>query len=42
MGSNVFLSACPLCELGLVYGIDETDKEKIKILDMSKLLIKTF
>ena len=39
-GSNIFLSACPLCELGLAYGIEETDKEKIKIIDISELLIK--
>ena len=39
-GSNVFLSACPLCELGLDYGISEEDKEKIKIIDISELLIK--
>ena len=39
-GSGVFLSACPLCELGLAYGISEDDKEKIKIIDISELLIK--
>jgi len=39
-GSNIFLSACPLCELGLAYGIGEKDKEKIKIIDISELLIK--
>jgi len=39
-GSNIFLSACPLCELGLAYGIDETEKEKYKILDISELLLK--
>ena len=39
-GSNVFLSACPLCELGLAYGVSEDDKEKIKIIDISELLIK--
>lgn len=39
-GANVFISACPLCELGLAYGIDETEKAKYKILDISELLIK--
>ncbi len=39
-GANVFISACPLCELGLAYGIDETEKEKYNILDISELLIK--
>ncbi|MFX1501676.1 MAG: (Fe-S)-binding protein [Promethearchaeota archaeon] len=37
-GVNVFISACPLCELGLTYGIDE--KEKYMIMDISELLIK--
>ena len=41
-GASVFISACPLCELGLAYGISEEDKEKIKIIDISELLIKTF
>ena len=39
-GVNFFISACPLCELGLAYGIDATEKEKYKILDISELLIK--
>ncbi len=39
-GSNVFLSACPLCELGLAYGLSEGDKENIKIIDIAELLIK--
>ena len=39
-GANIFISACPLCELGLAYGIDETEKEKYNILDISELLIR--
>ncbi|MFX0028551.1 MAG: (Fe-S)-binding protein [Candidatus Hermodarchaeota archaeon] len=39
-GANIFLSACPLCELGLKYGIDESEKNKFKILDISELLVK--
>ena len=39
-GSSIFISACPLCELGLAYGIEENEKEKYKILDISELLIK--
>jgi Fe-S oxidoreductase len=39
--TNVFVSACPLCELGLNYGLLKEDKEKIKILDISELLIKS-
>ena len=39
-GVNVFLTACPLCELGLGYGIEENEKDKYKILDISELLIK--
>lgn len=35
------ISACPLCELGLNYGILEDDKENIKIYDVSELLIKS-
>ncbi len=39
-GVCTFISACPLCELGLAYGIEETEKEKYKILDISELLLK--
>ena len=39
-GVKHFISACPLCELGLAYGIHDTEKEKYNILDISELLIK--
>jgi len=39
-GANIFVSACPLCELGLGYGLTEEEKEKIKIMDVSELLNK--
>ena len=39
-GASVFISACPLCELGLAYGIIESEKGKYKILDISELLLK--
>ena len=39
-GANVFISACPLCELGLGYGLTEEEKEKIIIMDVSELLNK--
>ncbi|MHA1319595.1 MAG: (Fe-S)-binding protein [Promethearchaeota archaeon] len=39
-GAEVFVSACPLCELGLAYGLKEDEKEKIKIVDVSELLNK--
>ncbi|MHA2394240.1 MAG: (Fe-S)-binding protein [Promethearchaeota archaeon] len=39
-GASVFLSACPLCEIGLTYGISESEKDKFNILDISELLIK--
>ena len=39
-GAITFISACPLCELGLAYGIEESEKEKYKILDISELLLK--
>ncbi|MFX1298634.1 MAG: (Fe-S)-binding protein [Promethearchaeota archaeon] len=39
-GANVFLTACPLCELGLGYGLEENEKDKYKILDISELLMK--
>ncbi|MHA1150503.1 MAG: (Fe-S)-binding protein [Promethearchaeota archaeon] len=39
-GTNVFLSACPLCELGLKHGIKENEKDKFKIIDISELLLK--
>jgi Fe-S oxidoreductase len=40
-GAEVFVSACPLCELGLNYGINPEEKEKFKILDVSELLIRS-
>lgn len=40
-GAEIFVSACPLCELGLNYGINPEEKEKFKILDVSELLIKS-
>ncbi len=39
-GANHIVSACPLCELGLAYGLEESEKEKIKILDISEILLK--
>ncbi|MFX1572910.1 MAG: (Fe-S)-binding protein [Promethearchaeota archaeon] len=39
-GAKNFISACPLCELGLAYGINATEKEKYNIVDISELLIK--
>ncbi|MFW9827872.1 MAG: (Fe-S)-binding protein [Candidatus Thorarchaeota archaeon] len=39
-GACIFISACPLCELGLAYGIEESEKGKYKILDLSELLLK--
>ena len=39
-GAKIFVSACPLCELGLAYGLNEDEKEKIKIVDVSELLNK--
>jgi Fe-S oxidoreductase len=40
-GATTFISACPLCELGLAYGIGENEKEKYKILDISEILVKS-
>ncbi len=40
-GAFNFVTACPLCELGLKYGINEEDKEKIRVLDVSELLVKS-
>jgi Fe-S oxidoreductase len=39
-GANIFISACPLCELGLGYGLKEEEKKKIKIIDVSEILNK--
>ena len=39
-GANVFVSACPLCEVGLDYGLEKDEKTKIKIVDISELLLK--
>jgi len=39
-GAEVFVSACPLCELGLGYGLKEEEKKKIKIIDVSEILNK--
>ncbi|MFX0069587.1 MAG: (Fe-S)-binding protein [Candidatus Hermodarchaeota archaeon] len=39
-GAKIFISACPLCELGLAYGITDADKENLQVMDISELLIK--
>ncbi|MFX1498485.1 MAG: (Fe-S)-binding protein [Promethearchaeota archaeon] len=39
--AKYFISACPLCELGLNYGLSESEKEIYKIMDISELLFKT-
>lgn len=40
-GALTFVSACPLCELGLEHGLTEIDKEKIQIKDISELLLES-
>jgi len=40
-GSRIFISACPLCELGLAYGIKDSEKEDYKIMDISELIHQT-
>jgi len=39
-GANTIISACALCELGLSYGLEENEKEKYNILNVSELLLK--
>ena len=39
-GANILVTACPLCEIGLNYGVLEEDKEKIKVMDISELIAK--
>jgi Fe-S oxidoreductase len=39
-GVKTIISACPLCELGLAYGLEEQEKENYNILDISEILIK--
>jgi Fe-S oxidoreductase len=39
-GANVFVSACPLCEVGLEKGLGKNEKNKIRIIDISELLMK--
>jgi len=39
-GANVIVSACPLCEVGLDKGLENDEKNKIKIIDISELLLK--
>jgi len=38
-GTNNVVTACPLCELGLNHGIEISEKEKIKIFDVSKVIL---
>ena len=40
-GSVDIISACPLCELGLNYGITEDDKDRLSIHDVSEILAKS-
>ena len=37
-GTNIIVTACPTCELGLNYGISEDNKEPVKVIDISELL----
>jgi len=39
-GAKVIVSACPLCEVGLDKGLGINEKNKIKIIDISELLVK--
>jgi len=39
-GAMNLISACPLCELALARGFQKEEKEKIKILDISELVLK--
>ncbi|TXT60267.1 MAG: hypothetical protein BAJALOKI2v1_120049 [Promethearchaeota archaeon] len=42
-GVNVVLTACPTCELGLGYGVQELgEEENIEIMDISELIAKLF
>ena len=38
-GAKIIISACPLCELGLEYGIDDTEKKKFIVKDISEILV---
>lgn len=40
-GSRLFVTACPLCELGLNYGIQDSEKNNYQVMDISELLSKT-
>jgi Fe-S oxidoreductase len=40
-GANNIVSACPLCELGLGHGIEESKKDNIKVLDISNLILNS-
>ena len=40
-GSVDIISACPLCELGLNYGISEDEKDKLHIYDVSEILLRS-
>ncbi|MHA1229974.1 MAG: (Fe-S)-binding protein [Candidatus Helarchaeota archaeon] len=37
-GAHIIASACPLCELGLSYGIEENNKNIIKVIDISEII----
>ena len=39
-GADIIVTACPLCELGLEKGIEENNKKKIKIIDLTELIAK--
>ena len=39
-GAKILVSACPLCEIGLGYGITEEDKGNLKVMDISELIAK--
>ncbi len=39
-GANRIATSCPLCEIGLSYGIQEDDQEQLKVIDISELIAK--
>jgi len=40
-GTNNIVTACPLCELGLGHGKEESNKPSIKVLDISNLILNS-
>lgn len=39
-GAKILVSACPLCEIGLNYGVKDEEKDELEVVDISQIIAK--